>query len=392
MDRDFIRVCLIRFLMGLSWTMINILLAIYATDFGGAVFFGAVWSVIGAARLLSETPSGFLIDRVGPKPSILGGLVAIVGAYLLYATAPTALMALIASALAGSGFAIAGLGLLVQATVDTPVHARVQYMGFLTGSMMASNIVGPTVGGVLADLGGLRTPFLASAIVLGPAVLLTLRLHLPPRRLASPSWRQILMVYWVFLHDHQYRQLFAVAFLFSLINWGFRSILLPTYGVDQLALTLTHIGLLSSITSITLFITQFTGTSRVERRVGRRNVFVGGCLLTSTMILAFSLASAFEAFITVSAVFGIGLGLITPTLEALWIDITNFEERGRVYGLRTAFFDGGQVLWSMLLPGLLTVSPELPLYLAAFVTAMTLGLLLSASSHTRGQDSTTPPL
>jgi MFS family permease len=166
MDRDFIRVCLIRFLMGLSWTMINILLAIYATDFGGAVFFGAIWSVIGAARLLSETPSGFLIDRVGPKPSILGGLVAIVGAYLLYATAPTALMALIASALAGSGFAIAGLGLLVQATVDTPVHARVQYMGFLTGSMMASNIVGPTVGGVLADLGGLRTPFLASAIVL----------------------------------------------------------------------------------------------------------------------------------------------------------------------------------------------------------------------------------
>jgi MFS family permease len=110
------------------------------------------------------------------------------------------------------------------------------------------------------------------------------------------------------------------------------------------------------------------------------------------MILAFSLASAFEAFITVSAVFGIGLGLITPTLEALWIDITNFEERGRVYGLRTAFFDGGQVLWSMLLPGLLTVSPELPLYLAAFVTAMTLGLMLSASSHTRGQDSTTPPL
>ena len=85
MQPDFIRVCLVRFLMGLSWTMINILLAIYAKDFGGAAFFGAIWSVIGAARLLSEIPSGLLIDRVGPKPCVLGGLVAIVGAYLLYA-------------------------------------------------------------------------------------------------------------------------------------------------------------------------------------------------------------------------------------------------------------------------------------------------------------------
>jgi DHA1 family multidrug resistance protein-like MFS transporter len=378
MDRDFIRVCFIRFVMGLSWTMINILLAIYAMDIGGAAFFGAIWSIIGAARLLSEIPSGLLIDRVGPKPAIFGGLVAIVGAYLLYATTSTASTVLVASILAGSGFAIAGLGLLVQATMDTPAHARVRYMGFLTGSMMASNIIGPTVGGVLADAGGLHTPFLASAIVLGPAVLLTLQLHPPQPHLTPLPWRQILAAYRAFLQDRQYRLLFIVAFLFSLLNWGFRSIILPTYGVDQLALSLTQVGVLSSATSITLFLTQFTIPSQMERRIGRRGVFTGGCFLTGSMILAFSLVSSFEALVIASAVLGVGLGLITPTLEALWIDLTDLHERGRIYSLRTAFFDGGQILWSMFVPLLMTVSPMGPLYLTAIVTAIIFSLLLSA--------------
>jgi MFS family permease len=386
MERDFIRVCIIRFLMGLSWTMINILLAIYATSFEVATFFGAIWSIIGAARLLSETPSGLLIDRVGPRSGILGGLVAIVGAYLLYATAPTASVALVASALAGSGFAVAGLGLLVQAAADTPAYARVRYMGFLTGSMMAANIVGPSVGGVLADLGGLRTPFLASAVVLGPAVLLTLQLGDQRKGDPASSGRRILFEYWRFLQNRQYLRLFSVAFLYSLLNWGFRSIILPTYGVDQLALTLTQVGVLSSVTSVTLFLTQFVVTSRLERVLGRRGVFAGGFLLTGSMVVAFSVALSFGALISASAVLGVGLGLITPALEALWIDITDIHERGRVYGLRTAFFDGGQIMWSMLLPPLMKVSPALPLYLATGVAVVTLSLLLSAGSlaPTRG--------
>jgi MFS family permease len=386
MNRDFIRVCLIRFLMGLSWTMINILLTIYASNFGGTAFFGAIWSMIGAARLLSEIPSGLLIDRVGPKPCILVGLMAIIGAYLLYATATTAPMVLVASTLAGSGFAIAGLGILVHATVHTPANERVRYMGFLSGSMMASNIVGPTVGGVLADLGGLRTPFLASTLVVGPAVLLTLQLHPSLRRTAAPPWRQIPTAYWMYLHNRQYRQLFTVAFLFSLLNWGFRSIILPTYGVDTLGLTLTQIGFLSSMTSITLFGIQFTVTSRVERRVGRRGVFAGGCLLTSSMIIAFSQTSSFGALAMTSAGLGIGLGLITPTLEALWIDRTHLQERGRIYGLRTAFFDGGQILWSLLLPRVMAMSPVLPLYLAGIITVITLSLLLATSAHPQSRE------
>jgi MFS family permease len=379
MERDFIRVCIIRFLMGLSWTMINILLAIYAAGFGVATFFGAIWTLIGVARLLSETPSGILIDRVGTRPCILGGLAAIVGAYLLYATAHTVSVAFAASALAGSGFSVAGLGLLVQAAADTPSHARVRYMGFLTGSMMASNIVGPTVGGVLADLGGLRLPFIMSAVVLGPAVLLALQLRSPRRESTSASWRGILGAYWTFLQHQQYLPLFAVAFLFSLLNWGFRSLILPTYGVDQLALTLTRVGLLSSMTSVTLFLIQFIVTSRLERALGRRRVFAAGLLLAGSMILAFSVVSAFGGLVAASAVLGVGLGLITPTLEALWIDITSIHERGRVYGLRTAFFDGGQIVWSMALPLLMAVSPVLPLYTTAVVAVVTLSLLLSAA-------------
>jgi MFS family permease len=380
LERGFVVVCLIRFLMSLSWTMISILLVVYATAFEAPALLGTLWTVIGFARFLAETPSGILVDRVGCKPVIVGGLALIGASYLLFAFAQTAVEVLASSAFAGAGFVVATIGLMVQGAYYAPPDERVRYMGVLHGSMMASNIVGPTLGGLIADSAGLRTAFLAASLTTFVAVLLALLTRDIAVAGSASGVRGLLQDYRLFLQRRLYQALFVVSFLFALTSWGFRSMVLPTYGADVLGLTITQIGVLSSITSTTLFLVQFFLAGRMEH-VSRRLLVTLGLLICSVATAAYTVTAEVTGLAAVAAVLGVGLGLVTPALEAIWIDITTAEDRGRLYGLRTAFFDVGQMAWALLLTALGSLGPYTSLYAAsavAFVTALLLFLALRA--------------
>ncbi len=362
--------------MSLSWTMISILLVVYAAAFEVPALFGTLWAVIGFARFLAETPSGILVDAMGCRPVIVGGLAVIGASYLFFGFAQTAVEVLAASAVAGAGFVVATIGLMVQAAAYAPPDERVRYMGLFQGSMMASNIVGPTLGGLIADSMGLRTAFLAASLTTLLAGLLAFQTRGLDVKSAASRGKGLLQDYRLFLQRRLYQALFAVSFLFALTSWGFRSLVLPTYGVDVLALSITQIGGLSSVTSAALFVVQFFLVGRLES-VGRRRLVTGGLLICSVATASYTATRVFAALAVVSAVLGVGLGLVTPALEALWIDITAAEDRGRLFGLRTAFFDVGQILWALLLAALARLGPLMPLYAAAAVAFGTALLLFS---------------
>ncbi len=363
--------------MSLSWAMVNILLVIYAATFEVQALHGTMWSIIGLSRLLAEIPGGILVDRVGCKPVIGGGFVLIIVSYIRYASAHTVVDILLASFLVGAGFALSAIGLMVQATYYIPRNETVRYMGILNGSMMASNIVGPTMGSVIAEYYELRTPFIASALIIFIALLIILRVRSPQKiEKMGRGGMDMLRDYRMFIRNKLYLPLFFVSFLFSLIGWGFRSIVLPTYGKDIIALTIAQIGLLSSITSSVLFLEQFFLSGIMERKISRRILVTIGLLIYGGAIYSFSIFKDFNSLAIISAILGIGLGIITPSLEAIWIDITRIEERGRVYGLRIAFFDLGQVFWSMIIINIANFNPQLPFYTIVSMTLLTTLILL----------------
>lgn len=371
--------------MSLSWTMINILLVIYATTLDAPALLGTLWTVIGLSRFLTETPGGILVDKIGSKPAIICGLAMIGASYLLFASAQTATDVLVSSALAGAGFVVSAIGLMVQAAYYTPPDERVRYMGILNGSTMASNIVGPTIGGFIADSFGLRSSFIASSITAFFALLIALMTRKIETKGSTRTVRGMLHDYRIFITKRLYLALFCVSFLFSLVSWGFRSIVLPTYGTDVLSLNITQIGLLASATSTTLFLVQFFFSGIMER-FSRRLLVTLGLLICSIAIYSYTITSELYGLAAISAVLGMGLGIITPSLEAIWIDITKAEERGRVYGIRIAFFDFGQITWSTILTAVVSIGSYMPLYTAsavALVNALILFLVLGNSHQGR---------
>lgn len=371
--------------MSLSWTLINILLVIYATTLDAPALLGTLWTVIGLSRFLTETPGGILVDKIGSKPAIICGLTMIGASYLLFASAQTATDVLVSSAIAGAGFVVSAIGLMVQAAYYTPPDERVRYMGILNGSTMASNIIGPTIGGFIADSFGLRSSFIASSITAFFALLITLMTRKIETKGSARTVRGMLHDYRIFITKRLYLALFCVSFLFSLVSWGFRSIVLPTYGTDVLSLNITQIGLLASATSTTLFFVQFFFSGIMER-FSRRLLVTLGLLICSITIYSYTVTSELYGLAAISAVLGMGLGIITPSLEAIWIDITKAEERGRVYGIRIAFFDFGQITWSTILTAVVSIGSYMPLYTAsavALINALILFLVLGNSHQER---------
>ena len=126
---------------------------------------GWLFASFSLTQLLFAPLLGRLSDRVGRRPVLLVTIAGSIGAYLLFAYAPTFLWLLIARALAGVAAANYGIAQAYVADI-TPPAERSKAMGMVIGAAFGLGfILGPALGGVLSvHIGPLAVP-LAGAIL-----------------------------------------------------------------------------------------------------------------------------------------------------------------------------------------------------------------------------------
>jgi DHA1 family solute carrier family 18 vesicular amine transporter 1/2 len=145
---------------------------------------GLLFGSFGATMFLVSMPMGAVSDRVGRRSPMLAGLVALAASTLLFSYART-LPALFAARLV-QGAADAAtwvVGFALVADLYAP-EERGRITGIILGGTSVAYLVGPSIGGWLYEIGGIRMPFLA---VTGMAVLTLigfLWLRLPDHRAA----------------------------------------------------------------------------------------------------------------------------------------------------------------------------------------------------------------
>jgi DHA1 family solute carrier family 18 vesicular amine transporter 1/2 len=129
---------------------------------------GLLFGSFGATMLLVSMPMGAVSDRVGRRAPMLGGLIALAASTLLFSYATT-LPALFAARLVqGAADATTWVvGFALVADLYAP-EERGRITGIILGGTSVAYLVGPSIGGWLYEMGGIRLPFLA---VTGMAVL-----------------------------------------------------------------------------------------------------------------------------------------------------------------------------------------------------------------------------
>jgi DHA1 family multidrug resistance protein-like MFS transporter len=152
---------------------------------------GSIFSAPFLFAALMTPVWGWLGDRFGRKRMVMRALLGLALALALMSFATTPLQLLVLRALQGavSGFIPAAIALVSAAA---PRERQGYALGTLTSAQAAGIVMGPLVGGVLADLVGFRTLFYITASVELLAALVVLRfVHEPRRDTSRPGFASL---------------------------------------------------------------------------------------------------------------------------------------------------------------------------------------------------------
>jgi MFS family permease len=336
------------FVIAIGFGLISPVLPAYARSFDvGVAAASFVVSIFAMFRLAFAPVGGALVSRLGERPVYLTGLLLVAASSLATAFAQSYYQLLIFRGLGGIGstmFTVSAMALLVRLAPPT-IRGRVS--SAYASSFLIGGMVGPLVGGALAGF-GLRLPFIAYSVALVVAALVVgIRLsgaRLRPTGSGPPAppmqLREALAM-------PAYRACLASAFANGWCNFGVRVAVIPQFAlvvrddtwVAGVALALAALG-----TAATL---QVAG--RLADTVGRRPLVIVGLLATAATLGVIGLSSSLLVLLVLSAVSGLGAGLVNPGQQATIADVIGSERSGgTVLSTFQMAQDGGAILGPVL--------------------------------------------
>jgi len=297
---------------------------------------GLLFASFGITLLTVSIPMGAVSDRVGRKGPIVGGLMALSAASLLFAFADTLPWLFAARLVQGAADAVTWVvGFALIADLYPPTER-----GRITGTvMMGTNfavMIGPTIGGWLYELGGPRLPYVAVAVlslgVAAPFAMLRL-----PRRHGEHEIVSVRIVLRVPAIAACSIAVIAISSTISMLE-PVLSLYLNRLGVNP-----GRVGLVYGAAAIvTTSLHPIAG--RLSDRVGSRRLTTIGLVLTASLVPVLGAAWSFQsalAFYVIAA--AAGTFVITPSL-ALMGEATSdagIASFGVAYGLYNMAWGAG---------------------------------------------------
>ena len=148
---------------------------------------GLLFGSFGVTLLLVSVPMGAISDRIGRKGPIVGGLVALAAASVLFAYADTLPWLFAARLVQGAADAVTwvvGFALIAD-LYDSSERGRIT--GIVMMGTSFAVMFGPTLGGWFYELGGIRLPFIAVAVMAIVDIALFVWIEVPPHHAAAEA-------------------------------------------------------------------------------------------------------------------------------------------------------------------------------------------------------------
>ena len=341
---------IVTFLGFLDTHLLLPIMALYAFELGAGV--GTIGLIIGLYSL-TNTPAnilfGRLIDRAGYKVPLIAGLIGDALSMFFYSMCRLPIHLALVRGLHGATGGLVGPATM-SITADYSDRARKgRAMGFYGMSLAAATLVGYGLSGVIASRLGYRAIFFLGAIMLATGAMLSLWL---PRARRKDS----MTVKTSLSEDFEkakgllkrkgltvaYSSIFAQYFAF-----GGVVTLLPLY-VKGLGMEVFHVGMLLAIFAIMFIILQLP-TGALSDKVGRRIPIAAGLSLGVVSLVILPSVATFALLAVVMALYGIGYGMLFPSISALVADHTIPEEHGMATGIFHALLTAGVAIGAPLM-------------------------------------------
>ena len=316
------------------------IIPLYAAELGAPVSkVGLIVAASSYATALLIIPFGLLSDKLGRRSFLATGLIILTLVPLLYTFTTSQIQLAMVRAIHGLGVAVLVPSAIATVVDLAPAAQRGKALGWYTASVQSGLMVGPIVGGFIADRFDFTAAFYgcSATALIGLIAIFPQFGIIPQRSVAKPpadsSWS------WL---KHRFVFASVLTSLFVAAGAGTIAAFIPLYGKG---LGIPEIG-------AGLIITAFYAASAILRlpsgilsdKLGRKPLIICGLAVCAT---AMAFISQFHSLAQLSIVVfccGIGMGIAQPSSLALIADQSPTKGRGVAMSMNVAAFQIGQAI------------------------------------------------
>lgn len=336
---------------------------------------GYMVSAFAFAQLILSPLAGRAVDKYGRKPMIIIGLFIFSMSELLFGLGQQ-VEVLFASRILGGVSAAFIMPAVTAFIADiTTNETRPKALGYMSAAISTGFIIGPGIGGFLADL-GTRTPFFfAAAFGLTAMVLSIFTLKEPNRHYEATIIKQQTGFRKVF------SSLYFIAFLVLLISsFGLASFesLFALFVDRKFGFTAKDIALAISLGAIVGVIVQVGLFDRLTRWFGEIRLIRYSLIGSTLLVVLMTFVTNYVSIILVTMVVFVGFDLMRPAVTTYLSKIAG-DEQGFVGGMNSMFTSIGNILGPIVGGLLFDVNLNYPFYFATMM--LTVGILLTYFWH-----------
>lgn len=380
----YVPTALLAFGQGLLLATLPLFAATYDVSYGLVAF---IVSAAAVGTLLTDVPAGALLSHIGLRRAMLGGsLLVAVSTTLLVVDLPLSTVVGL-RLIAGIGTAIWGLSRHAYIAAAIPAAQRGRAVSVFGGINRIGVLGGPAVGGILGDLFGLQSAFVASGVMAGAALVLSFFVVRPGATAPIASTRRTRWSKVGRLLRENGRDLAAasVAQVFAQMIRAGRQLIIPLYGKQVLGLDAAQIGFIMTGATV-LDVAMFVPAGFLMDHFGRKVAAVPSFAVMAVGVGLIPFANNYAGLLAAAMVIGFGNGLGSGTMMTLGADLAPPEAAGEFLGLWRLVGDAGAVGGPLIVGGMAVAfgltGSAIALAIIGTSAALTLGLLVRETRQT----------
>ncbi|MDO5700113.1 MAG: MFS transporter [Bowdeniella nasicola] len=315
------------FVIAIGFGLIAPVLPQFARSFDVSVTLTTVVvSAFAMTRLAFAPAGGALVNRFGERPIYVIGVIIVAVSTLMVATADAYWQLLVYRAFGGIGsvmFTVSAAGLIVRLA---PPSMRGRISSYYGGAFLIGNVVGPLVGGVLAEI-GLWVPFVAYGIaLLIAAAIVGIFLTGTTLRRDPGTPEAVAMTVREAYRDSAYRSVLRSGFANGWTNLGVRVGILPLFAASIATQSWVAGAALTAFALGNASILPLSG--RLADRIGRKRPMMLGLAIAGALTAVLGFAGNVPLLLALCALAGLGSGLFNPAAQATLADVIGPERAG----------------------------------------------------------------
>ncbi len=309
-----------------------------------AASIGLIGLVVAAryiGTMIFDVPAGILVGRIGLRKTMTAGVLLFGVAAIWAGMSPNFSSLMAARLLAGASYALWSISRHSYIAAVVPMDVRGRALALFGGLSRIATILGPLIGGILAEFVGIRVPFFAQATV---AIFTLLMILVTAKNMVEPQqtgmrrnvFKELGNV--ISTHRSDFATAGVAAIALQFLRSG-REFLIPVWG-EEIGLGKDQIGYIATI-SFAIDSMMFPLVGYSMDRWGRKSTGIPAFLVLGMAIALIPQTGTFGALLAVGLLAGLGNGLSSGFVLITGTDLSPKNNPGGFLGVWRFISDTG---------------------------------------------------